>query len=85
MVCLKVKSLDVLLKKVAQRSADQKNYILVFYGSYFSEELRDLVYQRERHAAFYIHADASAKGIHSLPYRVNNCIIYLVHNSEQEY
>lgn len=82
---MKVKSLDVLLKKVAQRSADQKNYILVIYGSCFSEELRDLVYQRERHAAFDIHADASARGIHSLPYRVNNCIIYLVHSSEQEY
>ncbi|PQY05661.1 hypothetical protein C5941_21110, partial [Cronobacter sakazakii] len=58
---------------------------LVIYGSCFSEELRDLAYQRERHAAFDIHADASARGIHSLPFRVNNCIIYLVHNSEQEY
>ncbi|MDU7758322.1 MAG: hypothetical protein E7J89_02605 [Enterobacter asburiae] len=82
---MKVKSLDVLLKQVARRSADQKNYILVIYGSCFSEELRDLAYQRERHAAFDIHADASARGIHSLPFRVNNCIIYLVHNSEQEY
>lgn len=82
---MKVKSLNVLLKEVAQRSADQNNYILVIYGSRFSEELRELVYQRERHDAFDIHADASARGIHSLPYRINNCVIYLVHNSEQEY
>lgn len=80
-----VQGLNVLLKEVAQRSADQKNYILVIYGSRFSEELRELVYQRERHDAFNIHTDVSARGIHSLPYRINNCVIYLVHNSEQEF
>ncbi|MFW5404862.1 hypothetical protein [Pectobacterium carotovorum] len=82
---MEVKNLEVLLKKVAKRSADQKNYILVIYGSRFSEELRELVYQRERHDAFDIHIDVSARGIHSLPFRINNCLIYEIPNYRQEY
>ncbi|EMU9122713.1 hypothetical protein ACSPNK_003053 [Providencia stuartii] len=82
---MKVKSLDILLKKVAQQSADQKNYILVIYGSRFSEELRELFHQREKYDSFDIHVDTPARGAHSLPYRINNCIIYLDIYSKQEY
>lgn len=73
------------LMKVAQRSADQQYYILVSYGSRFSEELRELVYQPERHDAFSIQVDVSARGSRTLPFRINNCLIYLVLNSEQEF
>ena len=82
---MEVKNLETLLMQVAQRSADKNNYILVIYGSRFSEELRELVYQPERHDAFSIHVDVSARGIGSLPFRINNCLIYLVLNSEQEF
>ncbi|MCX8305678.1 hypothetical protein [Enterobacter pseudoroggenkampii] len=82
---MKVKNLETLLMKVAQRSADQQNYILVSYGSRFSEELRELVYQPERHDAFSIQVDVSARGSRTLPFRINNCLIYLVLNSEQEF
>lgn len=82
---MEVKNLETLLMQVAQRSADKNNYILVIYGSRFSEELRELVYQPERHDAFSIHIDVSARGIGSLPFRINNCLIYLVLNSEQEF
>lgn len=57
----------------------------MIYGSRFSEELRELVYQPERHDAFSIHVDVSARGSRSLPFRINNCLIYLVLNSEQEF
>ncbi|ELY4070210.1 hypothetical protein SMY38_003978 [Cronobacter sakazakii] len=82
---MEVKSLEVLLKSVAKRSADQKNYILVIYGSRFSEELRELVYQRQRHNSFDIHVDVSSRGSHSLPFRINNCLIYQIYNSKQNY
>lgn len=82
---IEVNNLETLLMEVAQRSADQNNYILVIYGSRFSEELRELVYQPERHDAFSIHVDVSARGSRSLPFRINNCLIYLVLNSEQEF
>ncbi|WP_336957532.1 hypothetical protein [Serratia sp. KG1D] len=82
---MEVKNLETLLMKVAQRSADQQNYILVSYGSRFSEELRELVYQPERHDAFSIQVDVSARGSRTLPFRINNCLIYLVLNSEQEF
>lgn len=82
---MEVKNLETLLMEVAQRSADQNNYILVIYGSRFSEELRELVYQPERHDAFSIHVDVTARGIRSLPFRINNCLVYLVINSEQEF
>lgn len=38
---IEVNNLETLLMEVAQRSADQNNYILVIYGSRFSEELRN--------------------------------------------
>lgn len=82
---MEINNLETLLMKVAQRSADQNNYILVIYGSRFSEELRELVCQPERHAAFSIHVDVSARGIRSLPFRINNCLIYLVLNCDQEF
>jgi hypothetical protein len=81
---MEVKNLETLLMNVAQRSADQNNYILVIYGSRFSKELKELVYQPERHDAFSIHVDVHARGIRSLPFRLNNCLIYLVLNSKQE-
>jgi hypothetical protein len=37
---IEVNNLETLLMEVAQRSADQNNYILMIYGSRFSEELR---------------------------------------------
>ncbi|GHL16867.1 hypothetical protein ECZU23_53100 [Escherichia coli] len=37
---IEVNNLETLLMEVAQRSADQNNYILVIHGSRFSEELR---------------------------------------------
>ncbi len=58
---IEVNNLETLLMEVAQRSADQNNYILVIYGSRFSEELRELVYQPERHDAFSIHVDVSTR------------------------
>lgn len=79
-----VNSLEILLEQVATGTADERDYILVVYGSRFSEELRELVFQRERHALFNIHVDVSARGISSLPFRINNCLIYQVYNSEQE-
>lgn len=82
---MQVNSLETMLKKVAKRSANQRDYILVIYGSRFSQELRDLIYQRERHASLGIHIDVSARGIHSVPFRINNCLVYNVHNSRQEY
>lgn len=82
---IEVNNLETLLMEVAQRSADQNNYILMIYGSRFSEELRELVFQPERHDAFSIHVDVSARGSRSLPFRINNCLIYLVLNSEQEF
>ncbi|EPS4380859.1 hypothetical protein [Enterobacter hormaechei] len=82
---MEVNHLETLLMEVAQRSADQKNYILVIYGSRFNEELRELIHQSERHDAFSIHVDVSARGSHSLPFRINNCLIYLALNSEQEF
>ncbi len=82
---MEVKNLETLLMEVTQRSADQNNYILVIYGSRFSEELRELVYLPERHDAFSIHVDVTVRGIRSLPFRINNCLIYLVLNSEQEF
>ncbi|WP_326494266.1 hypothetical protein [Klebsiella quasipneumoniae] len=92
MICLfapsltiEVNNLETLLMEVAQRSADQNNYILMIYGSRFSEELRELVYQPARHDAFSIHVDVSARGSRSLPFRINNCLIYLVLNSEQKF
>lgn len=82
---IEVNKLDTLLMEVVQRSADKKNYILVVYGSRFSEELRELVHQPERHDTFSLHVDVHARDIRSLPFRVNNCLIYLVLNSEQEF
>ncbi|MGM1295967.1 hypothetical protein ACS0TU_06735, partial [Enterobacter hormaechei] len=82
---IEVNNLETLLMEVAQRSADQNNYILMIYGSRFSEELRELVYQPARHDAFSIHVDVSARGSRSLPFRINNCLIYLVLNSEQKF
>ncbi|PWK94625.1 hypothetical protein C7431_110121 [Pantoea allii] len=82
---IEVNNLERLLMEVAQRSDDQNNYILVAYGSRFSEELRELVHQSERHDAFSIHVDVHARGIRTLPFRINNCLIYLVPNSEQEF
>ncbi|MCM7129700.1 hypothetical protein M8Q34_23580, partial [Enterobacter hormaechei] len=32
-----------------------------------------------------IHVDVSARGSRSLPFRINNCLIYLVLNSEQKF
>ncbi|MCL6747004.1 hypothetical protein [Kosakonia sp. R1.Fl] len=82
---MEVKSFEAMLKEVAKRSADQKNYILVIYGSRYSKELRELVYQRETHDSFDIHVDVSSRGSLSLPFRINNCLIYQVRNSRQEY
>ncbi|AXU98063.1 hypothetical protein CI789_22955 (plasmid) [Erwinia persicina] len=82
---VEIKNLETLLMEVAQRSADQNNYILVIYGSRFNEELREMVHQPERHDAFSIHVDVSARGGRSLPFRINNCLIYLVLNYEQEF
>lgn len=82
---IEVNKLDTLLMEVVQRSADKKNYILVVYGSRFSEELRELVHQPERHDTFSLHVDVHARDIRSLPFRINNCLIYLVLNSEQEF
>ena len=82
---MKINSLEDIIKKVAKASADQNNYILVIYGTRFSEELRELIYQRERHAALDIHVDVSARGVNSLPFRINNCQIYQVHNRRLDY
>lgn len=81
---MEVKNLETLLMQVAQSSVDQNNYILVIYGSRFSEELRKLVYQPERHDAFSLHVDVHARGNRSLPFRVNNCLIYLAPNFKRE-
>ncbi|MBK0127490.1 hypothetical protein IAE30_27500 [Pantoea sp. S61] len=82
---MQVNALEKLLMEVAKLSAEQNNYFLVIYGSRFNEELRELVYQPERHEALSIHVDVHARGIGSLPVRINNCLIYLVHNSEKEF
>lgn len=82
---MEVHSLEAMLSKVAKRSSDQEEYLLIVYGSKFSEELRELVYQAEKHSKFDIHVDALARGLHSLPFRINNCQICQVYNSKHEY
>lgn len=81
---IEVNNLETLLMEVAQRSADQNNYILVIYGSRFSEELRNWSISRKgmtRLAYMLMYR----RGSRSLPFRINNCLIYLVLNSEQEF
>ncbi|OAT17461.1 hypothetical protein M977_04123 [Buttiauxella gaviniae ATCC 51604] len=80
-----VNDLGVMLQEVQQRTADQRYYILVVYGSRFSYELMDLIYQVEKHGPLGIHVDASARGVNGLPFRINNCLIYQVRNTRQDY
>ncbi|WP_244563433.1 hypothetical protein [Pantoea rodasii] len=83
-VTMQVNSLDALLKDVSNKTADQLDYVLVVYGSRFSEEFRELVYLRERHISLSITIDVSPKGGNTLPLRINNCLIYMVYNSRVE-
>ncbi|WP_393970420.1 hypothetical protein [Kluyvera intermedia] len=80
-----VNDLGVMLQEVQQRTADQQDYILIVYGSRFSDELMDLFFQREKHAPLGIQVDASARGFNGLPFRINNCLIYRVRNTRRDY
>ncbi|ENI4902059.1 hypothetical protein ABX112_004732, partial [Escherichia coli] len=46
-----VSNLPDLLQAVRQHTADQRDSVLIIYGSRFSDELRELSYQPDRHAA----------------------------------
>ncbi|MCM2755699.1 hypothetical protein LP585_23375 [Escherichia coli] len=59
--------------------------MLIIYGSRFSDELRELSYQPDRHAALNLQIDTPVRGVHGLPVRINNCLIYQVRHALQNY
>lgn len=80
-----VSNLLDLQQAVRQYTADQCDSVLIIYRSRFSDELRELSYQPERHAALNLQIDTSVKGVHGLPVRINDCLIYQVRHALQNY
>ena len=80
-----VSNLPDLLQAVRQHTADQRDSVLIIYGSRFSDELRELSYQPDRHAALNLQIDTPVRGVHGLPVRINNCLIYQVRHALQNY
>ena len=81
----RISNLPDLLQAVRQHTADQRDSVLIIYGSRFSDELRELSYQPDRHAALNLQIDTPVRGVHGLPVRINNCLIYQVRHALQNY
>lgn len=75
----------VLLQEIHQRTIDHRPYVLVIYGAWGNDDLRELVYQKDKHAGLGISVDPAVRGINVLPYRVNNTVLYQVRNSQWNY
>lgn len=80
-----VENAERLLQEIRHITADDHPYVLVMYGAWYNDELRELLSQKEKHSGMGISVDTAVRGINVLPYRINNTVLYHVRKSQLSY